>query len=240
MADEYKRIIVPREKLPNLVTRQINGINTVVSAAVSTRLEDSTTIPIIRYTTNAAHNLKTGDVVQISGITPEVFNISPTKVIVISPTEFSVDKTIDPLSSYTSGGTVDQVLGNYVVRFRIVSEDRSRISFWSPQYTLSPAPLTVDEYSDLSVVKSGSLLLLNWTVDPTIVTNSYDIFVAWGTQAGSVGLTEYVGSSAGTFFTLPIPVGKVSAQIWVQTTSIPRNRIPDITVASTNGVISVA
>lgn len=239
MADEYKKVIVPKDQLPNLVTRELTGIATILSAAVSTRLEDATTINIIRYTTSTAHNLKTGDVVQISGATPSEFNISPTKVIVISSTEFSVDKTIDSQLTYTSGGTVDQIIGSYIVRFRLVSSDRNRVSFWSPQHTISPAPLTVDEYSDLSVVKSSDLLILNWQVDPSIVSNSYDVFVAWGTQAGSVGLTEYIGSTSGTFFTLPIPAGKVSAQIWVQTTAIPRKRIPDITVASTNGVISV-
>lgn len=240
MADIYKKIVVSKDKLPNLLTRELSGIASVLSASVGTRLDNATSIPVIAYTTPSPHNLKTGDVVQVSGISPTQFNISPSKIIVLSDVEFSVDKNIDSQSSYVSGGSIDKITGNYVVRFRLVSEDRNRFSYWSPNYVVSPAPQAVDNYSALSVSKSGDLLLLSWSVDPSVTANSYDVFIAWGAEANGVGLTEYVGSTSGTFFTVAIPVNQISAQIWIQTTAIPRRRVPDITVASTNGVISLA
>lgn len=238
MADVFKKVIVPKENLPVLLNRSISNLATVVSASVGVRLDGGDSIPIITYVMSAAHGLKTGDVVEVSGITPSSLDVGPTKIIVLSDFTFSVDKNAS--GTYTSGGTVTQVLSNYVVRYRIVSEDKNRISAWSPQYLLSPSPLVVDQYSQLGVTKVGQVLILTWPAPATALPISYDVYVAWGTQAGSVGLTEYYATVSGNQATLPIPENIVSAQIWVQSVSYPRKRVPDLTIASTNGVISVA
>jgi hypothetical protein len=237
---EIKSVIVPKNNLPTLLTRNFSNIATLSSAIKSTRPDGSGTVNVIEYTTLQAHGLKNGDIVQISESNPAVFNISPTRIIVKTATSFTVDKNLSGTPVYVSAGKVDKIVGNYTVRYRVVSEDRNRVSFWSPQYTLSPSPLTVGDYSTLSFSKSNEILFLNWNLGEEISETGYDIFIAWGSQPLSVGLTEYVGSASGSSFTIPIPSGIVSAEVFVQTTSIPRKRIPDITIAATNGVIDVS
>lgn len=133
----------------------------------------------------------------------------------------------------------------YLVRYRIVSEDRNRVSHWSPQYLISPVPLAKTEYSPLTVTKGSGFLVFNWETDARGSVSSYDIYVAWGTSSGSVGLSEYYGTITGNQVMIPIPAGKVSVAMWVQRMSYPRERISSLTVASTetiqgnsNGVIS--
>ena len=238
MADVFKKVIVPKEDLPVLLTRSVANGATVVPAQTGVRLDGGDSIPIITYVTSVAHGLKTGDVVEVSGITPSTLDIGPSKIIVLSSLTFSVDKNAS--GTYSSGGTVNQVLSNYIVRYRIVSEDRNKVSAWSPQHLLSPSPLVVDEYSPLNVTKAGQVLILTWPAPASAVPISYDIYVAWGTQADTVGLTEYYTTVSGNQATVPIPENIISAQIWVQSVAFPRKRVPDLTIASTNGVISVA
>jgi hypothetical protein len=246
MADQYKKVIVPKESLPALLTQLAPFQVFITGASVGTRLDGADDVPIITYITSAPHGLKTGDVVEIVEtptipVLPPAFAISASKIIVLDPQSFSVDKALPSgTPSYISGGKINQILSSYVVRYRIISEDRNRFSAWSPQHVVSPAPLVVDTYSDLSVTKVGGLLILVWPADPSAAANSYDIYVAWGAQANSVGLTEYYTTVSGNQLALPIRENMVSAQIWIQSVSFPRKRVPDSTVASTNGVISVA
>jgi hypothetical protein len=238
MADQYKKVIVPKENLPTLLTQSVDSDVLITGASVGSRLDGGDSIPTITYVTSEDHGLKTGDVVEISGVSPASLNVSATKVIVLSPVTFSVDKNAS--GTYTSGGTITKILSSYIVRYRIISEDRNRFSAWSPQYIVSPAVLAVDQYSPLTVVKSGSLLILTWPTEASAIANTYDVYVAWGSSAGSVGLTEYYTTISGNQATVPIPEGIVSAQIWIQSVAFPRKRVPDLTIASTNNVISVA
>jgi hypothetical protein len=133
---------------------------------------------------------------------------------------------------------INSNLGKYVVRYRIVSEDRNRFSHWSPQYLVSPVPLTQEEYSDIAITKSTGFLTVSWETEPDPTPTSYDVYVAWGTSPGSVGTTEYFATVSGNLVTIPIPPARVSAQIWIQRMSIPRIRLDSMTIAATNGVVS--
>jgi hypothetical protein len=127
----------------------------------------------------------------------------------------------------------------YVVRYRVVSEDRNRFSHWSAQHLVSPIPLQeVDLNNAITVTKSTGLLTVSWRTEPSINPVSYDVYVAWGSQVGSVGIAEYFGTVSANTAILPIPAGRVSAQIWIQTMSVPRARLDSITIAATSGVIS--
>jgi hypothetical protein len=133
---------------------------------------------------------------------------------------------------------INSSLGKYVVRYRIVSEDRNRFSHWSAQHLVSPVPLQESEYSAIAVTKSTGFLTVSWETEPTVTPVSYDIYVAWGTSPGSVGDVDYFATVSGNLVTVPIPAGKVSVQIWIQRMSIPRARLDSMTVAATNGAIS--
>jgi hypothetical protein len=133
---------------------------------------------------------------------------------------------------------INSTLQKYVVRYRIVSEDRNRFSHWSPQYLVSPVPLTEEEYSNIAITKSSGFLTVSWETDPDPTPISYDIYVAWGSSPGSVGEEEYFATISGNLVTIPIPAAKPSAQIWIQRMSVPRARLDSMTIAATNGVIS--
>lgn len=133
---------------------------------------------------------------------------------------------------------INSDLGKYVVRYRIVSEDRNRFSHWSAQHLISPVPLKPSEYSDIAITKSTGFLTVSWETEPSPTPLSYDVYVAWGSSPGSVGLPGYIATVSGNLVTIPIPAGRVSAQIWIQTMSVPRVRLDSMTIAATNGVIS--
>jgi hypothetical protein len=127
----------------------------------------------------------------------------------------------------------------YVVRYRIVSEDRNRFSHWSAQHLVSPVPLiAADKNNSIAVTKSPGLLSVSWVTEPSINPISYDVYVAWGSSPGSVGLPQYFATVSANTAILPIPAGMVSVQIWIQTMSVPRARLDSITIAATSGAIS--
>lgn len=66
----------------------------------------------------------------------------------------------------------------YSVRFRVISEDKNRVSHWSPIYIIdSTTPLAVDG----TVVVSGSAITAVW--DDEEGRPSYDIFVKFDSGA---------------------------------------------------------
>lgn len=109
----------------------------------------------------------------------------------------------------------------YVVRFRVVSEDRNRSSHWSPQYRLDLEPVQIVE-SNMVTVGTG-FITVNWPSDDASL---YDIYVAWGfTNTTSVGTPEYFGTLSGNVSTIAIPSGALAVKVYVQTVSYPKGSI---------------
>lgn len=131
----------------------------------------------------------------------------------------------------------------YVVRFRIISEDRNRWSHWSPQYLLSPTPIDLSATEDKNIVltKTGGILTAQWNVsaaaqaqfvkNPSSAINNYDVYVAWGTSAGSTGTLEYFATVAGNSAIVPIPSGKLAARVLIQTMTYPRKVLSSVAIA---------
>jgi|TARA_B110000977_G_scaffold54649_2_gene74484 hypothetical protein len=121
----------------------------------------------------------------------------------------------------------------YILRFRVVSEDRNRTSHWSPQYLLSPTALEFQDNSGISLSSANGMISVSWDTAPGS-TQSYDVWVAYGTNLGSTGIPEYKATVSGNYITLPIPAGKVSAQVFIQNLSVPRvSVIPALVIAQT-------
>lgn len=130
----------------------------------------------------------------------------------------------------------------YIVRFRIVSEDRNRSSHWSPQYLISPKPLAVEAYKNLTVTKLAGLITLTWDPETVAVNQpNYDIFVAWGTGTigEGVGAFEYYATVSTNFAVIPIPTGKTTTDIIIQTASYPRKVIDSLKIADTGVIATV-
>lgn len=134
---------------------------------------------------------------------------------------------------------------HYVVRFRIVSEDLNRMSHWSPQYLINPTAidLSAAEDSNIAITNNGSILTAQWNVsaaaqaefqkNPSQSVNNYDLYVAWGTAPGSTGTLEYFGTVTGNSAVIPVPQGKLSVRVLVQTMTYPRKVLSSVTIADT-------
>lgn len=127
----------------------------------------------------------------------------------------------------------------YIVRFRVVSEDRNRSSHWSPQYLVKP--LVVEAYKNMTVTKLPGVLSITWDAESASVTQpNYDIFVAWGegTVLEGVGEYSYFATSQSNFIMIPIPSGKTTTDIIIQTASYPRKIISALKIGSTGVILT--
>lgn len=146
-------------------------------------------------------------------------------------------KVIIPKASLPS---VNALTEEYVVRFRVVSDDRNRVSHWSPQYFV---PLEQKTLAETNIVTVGNgLISVAWSAneDPGTV---YDIYAAWGFEnASSVGtvypdqspeviadptLLEkyYYKSVVGNNVIFFVPPGALAVKIYVQKVSYPKGVI---------------
>jgi hypothetical protein len=75
--------------------------------------------------------------------------------------------------------------GKYLLRYRIVSEDRNRVSHWSPIYRIDPG-YGIEPSGDLVVEKTGGYVLIIWNPVSIKKNNNlikkakeYDVWVRW-------------------------------------------------------------
>jgi hypothetical protein len=126
-------------------------------------------------------------------------------------------------------------LEKYVVRYRVISEDRNRISHWSPQFYISPNPLIPGSATTAIIVKVDNSIVVTWPIDDDSEVLASDVFVAWGTQPGSVGSYEYHATVTANSTTIPIPSGKVSVDVKIQLAVYPR-KLVESRIISESGV----
>ena len=90
----------------------------------------------------------------------------------------------------------------YILRFRIVSDDKTRVSYWSPIYVL---PVSVSYTVDAPTVNHNSgITVVAW--QPVTDIYDYDVFVSWSSTA-SVYNWQYYSRVNGTSVTLAQPSG---------------------------------
>lgn len=96
----------------------------------------------------------------------------------------------------------------YVVRYRIISEDKNRISHWSNSYTVLPNYDFIT--GSVIVTKQGSLASIIWDTvkinkDDSFIRDAsrYDLWVKWGKDGNGDWL--YKERTYGTTINLPIP-----------------------------------
>jgi hypothetical protein len=127
---------------------------------------------------------------------------------------------------------------NYEVRFRLVSEDRNRFSYWSPTFSVDP---------DYTYVTSESLIIekhtgyTSATWNPVVVQKDsqsvgglqeYDLWIRWGTDP-SQGTWEYyerISATSEDFVkpTSPAGLDHVSIEIYVPGKPVLRRAMYDI------------
>lgn len=90
----------------------------------------------------------------------------------------------------------------YLVRFRIISEDKSNTSYWSPIYSI---PVDVDyTVEECKIGHNSGITTVAWK--PVSGLTNYDIFISWSDTALTYNW-EYYGRVASTSIILPSETG---------------------------------
>ena len=117
----------------------------------------------------------------------------------------AVKKAIVPKESLPP---VDSETAGYVVRYRIISEDKNRASHWSPITTIDPQYVYVP--GEITIVSSGITTVVWDTVTIKIgnqvirQAKDYDVWVKWSKAAGT-GDFNYVQRVSGNSISLVHP-----------------------------------
>ena len=80
--------------------------------------------------------------------------------------------------------------GEYLIRYRIISEDKNRTSHWSPIYTINALPFIKDVESTITVTPGE--IIITW--EDKNKASAYDIFVSYKI-GGTWREYNYQGSS---------------------------------------------
>ena len=103
---------------------------------------------------------------------------------------------------------------SFAIRYRLVSEDRSKFSYWSPIFNVPVAR----QYTatEAAVSKSGSIVSVVWDFANGI--DSYDIWVRWGVGDDN-GDWQFVQNTGNNSLNLIIPTGpnRFSVRIYEST-----------------------
>jgi hypothetical protein len=122
----------------------------------------------------------------------------------------------------------------HVVRFRIISEDRNRISDWSPIFLLNSEGQIPSASVSYKIVESGSapkIITVIWdgnylNYNKDLDSNQHDVFASW-----DEGAYEYLGRETGNSFLTKAKEGTSRVQFHVQTASYnsihPPNETPN-------------
>jgi hypothetical protein len=141
--------------------------------------------------------------------------------------------------------------GTYQIRYRIVSDDKNRISAWSPIYTIDPGFIYTATGS-ISLSKATGTTSAVWpavtvkkgaTGTPENI-EGYDVWIRWHTGVyGAVdsGTWVYYGKVYGTSTTISVPAGMsyFSIEVYRPGTPIQRSQSNGFNVYSSYDYLAV-
>lgn len=113
----------------------------------------------------------------------------------------------------------DGITQSYIVRYRIVSEDKNRTSHWSPYYSLANTPTAK---VNCSVVVASNVINMVWQHPASTTFEHYDIYIKTNLNDWS-----YLSSSTSTQFATLVPTGISSFQVAVQIPTYPKTYFAD-------------
>jgi len=136
--------------------------------------------------------------------------------------------------------------GEYLLRYRIISEDKNRTSHWSPTYNLSVARVWDKEeekfesliktvFGDLQISNNDRAINAFWEASP--FASSYDIFVSFGiynvgTATVAWGSYAYHGSSDSTSYSFLRPDAVTDIRVKIQLSGIEKEVNPTLTICT--------
>lgn len=105
---------------------------------------------------------------------------------------------------------IGKISGQYIVRYRIISEDRNRSSHWSLNYILETDPLSEIQHT-VSKDNANDAVEVFWTPPPTLGLSTFDVYIKWGSGAWNYAITIST-----TSYKASILNGATSVQVAVQ------------------------
>lgn len=135
-----------------------------------------------------------------------------------------IKKVIIPKSSLPEISGIGQ---EYIVRYRIISEDKNRYSYWSQKYRVAIPNTTAIPFS---VTKSGSTITAVWTPDNTI-KSEFDIYVKWDSEEW-----KYVTTVYSTIYASVIKDGATKVKVAAQIPTFPKKRFSSATLFESNEI----
>lgn len=140
----------------------------------------------------------------------------------------NIKKVILPPSKLLSANVEEgSLVAKYLVRYRVISEDKTRTSAWSPKYAVE-ARTVRSIINDIAVphtiFSNGDRITLSWTTPESLKSPTVDVYVSW--SADNVTWTDYLfeGTAASDSFTIAVESGKKYVQLWAQITTFPKNK----------------
>jgi hypothetical protein len=128
--------------------------------------------------------------------------------------------------------------GEYVLRYRIVSEDRNRNSVWSPVYRIDAKPSIRDVSGQLDISEDSLSVAATWGTGNR--TASYDIFVSFGTLNEETELVSwqeyfYHGSTTSHSYNFLRTPEQDSVRVKIQLSGIEKQISPILTICTLEG-----
>lgn len=142
-----------------------------------------------------------------------------------------IKRVIIPKSKLPAYSGNDQA---YVVRYRIVSEDRNRNSHWSPQYKL-PIPAYIDNDTPavnfaIGLDATKKIISIAWTPTEDI-NNEFDVYLKWD-SADWVFEKRVLTPS----YTVLAKSGATSVKVCVQIPTFPNKKFEHAKIFESNSI----
>jgi hypothetical protein len=127
--------------------------------------------------------------------------------------------------------------GEYLIRYRIISEDKNRTSHWSPIYSLDATGSIEQVSSSLEITSTN--ITASW--GDANDRSEYDIFVSFGTLSGGIINYEpysYHGSSPIHSYSFKKKDGAYThVQVAIQLSGIEKVTSPTLTISQTSKLL---
>jgi hypothetical protein len=132
--------------------------------------------------------------------------------------------------------------GNYYLRYRIASEDKTSVSSWSQIYKLIPQSLWtilgISSNPTHSFSSDGINIGLSWNIPQALVNNTFDIFLNWGSPIATTTATGTVGTNTVTVAsTTSIIIGQYVSGAGIATDTTVTN-VSGTTITLSNNLTS--
>lgn len=118
--------------------------------------------------------------------------------------------------------------GDYILRYRVISEDKNRWSHWSPQYKINALSVAENAYK-VAVDSVNEIINIVWTPTEQTSNTTYDIFLKWDSSDW-----VYASTVSTTSYAIIKKTGATKLKIAAQVPTFPKQRSDRATIFESN------